>query len=103
MAEVVFIPGVVDGCATAARGVAATASGVANGFTATGAAAAEFKGLASAQALGACLTAWSGQLTTESGDISGTADNLHRAVLDHTAVDDHNARQITSAGRIRAI
>ena len=103
MTEVTFVPGVVDGCATAAHGVATTVSGVASGFTVTGGAAAQFRGLASGQALGACLTAWSGQLTTESGDVSGTADNLHRAVVDHTTVDDDNATQIASAGRIRAI
>jgi hypothetical protein len=104
MTEVRFVPGIVEGCATAADGIGGTVSGLAGAFSNTDRTTRQYGALASAQALGSCRTAWSGRISQQGTETGTTGQDLHQAVKNYHASDDAAAGRVRRAGgRLQAI
>jgi hypothetical protein len=104
MAEVTMNPAVVDGCADAADGTGGRVTTDSKGFAGTDAVVSRHATLASAQALQACRTGWSGRIGQDGADITATGRAMHQAVREYLGTDAHNADAIHGVGgRTRAI
>jgi hypothetical protein len=103
MAEVTFIPTVVESCGTAADDVAATVSDLAGRFGSTVEFVDRHRGLASVDALKSCHTAWSGRIWQQGADASIVGMILHEAVREYAGADERNADDIRSTVRNRPI
>ena len=99
----IFVAAVVEACGNAADDVAAAVDDVAGRFGSTIELVNQHGGVASASALNACHTAWSGRIRLQGADAAIAGIFLHQAVKEHVGTDDSNADGIRSAGRNRPI
>jgi hypothetical protein len=86
MEELWFAPDRVNGAADRAQGIVDKVP-TAHGFQVTEEAAYQHRELPSGAALGQCLDAWSGQLTSLSGTLAATAEALRSASAHYLNTD----------------